>query len=210
MVQDRTEELPALRRPAPVIDERTEVLPVVSPPAPAVVDRTEIHARVPRLAPAIADRTEIHAHPERTEVVRSNVATVQEEEKTAPRRPLTSSLMALALARAKAGAADPEATRLVTSEDSPTEKNVKPPSPADPTLLLPPEPASPVAVGVVPAAQARPPTLADTNEATTVFRPVQIPAIPKPAGDRFKKVLIWINIVCFSVVLLVMLWLLIT
>lgn len=231
MIQDRTEELPAPRRPAPAIADRTEILAVASPPAPAVVDRTEILAGVSRPTPAIADMTEIHAGPERTEVVRSDVATAQDEEKTVPRKSLTSSLVALALARAKASAADPDATRFVTSDDLPTEKSVKPLLTADTTLLLPPESASPVVagfraagdvrpqppkparpepVGLQPAAEARPLTVADPNEATTVFRPGQAPTIPKPAEDRFRKALIQVNIVFFSVGLLVMLWLLLT
>ena len=187
-------------------------------------------AAVSRPAPATADRTEIYVDPERTEVVRSDLTTVQEAAKTAPRKALASSLMALALARAKASAADPDATHFVMSDDSPTERSIRPPLPADATLLLPPEPASPAVasqaaggvrplppeparpgpVGVDPAAQARPLTSADANEATTVFRPVQGPAMAEPAGDRFKRALIWTNIVCFAVVLLVMLWLLIT
>ncbi len=219
MVQDRIDGLPVLRRPAPEIADKTEILAVVSPPAPAVVDKTEVLAGVSRPAPAIADRTEIHAYPERTEVVRSAAPTVQEEEKTAIRKPLASSLVALALARAKASAADRDATRFVTGDDLPTEKRVKPLLPPDTTLLLPPEPASPVvasraAVDVAhlepseaqPGTEARP----DPNATTAVLKQLKVPMIPKPAEDRFKKVLIWVNIVCFSVVLLAMLWLLTT
>ncbi len=43
-----------------------------------------------------------------------------------------------------------------------------------------------------------------------MFTPVKAPAMAKPVEDPFKKVLIWINVVCFSVVLLGLLWMLST
>ncbi len=229
-VADRTEILDGVSPPRPSLVDRTEVLPAVSPPTPSIADSTDVFPTVSHSKPV---------DPERTEVVNSYVAAVRGEDRTSPRGPPRVPLAALALAQAKAGpmatsivtAGNDLPTAQFVRQLPPGDTTLLLPSepvPSGPAAEVRSPPPEPVGLGSVesrPAAEvrpserpgrigvqspvaARPPPSADPD-ATTLFTPVRAPTSPK-SEDPLKKALIWINVVCFSAILVAMLWLLIS
>lgn len=227
-VPDRTEILAGVSPPRPPLVDRTEVLPAVPRPAPSKVDSKEV-------LPAVSHSKPVD--PERTEVVNSYVAAVRGADRTSPRRSLAE--LALAQAKA-GPAVTPivtvgddlpteqfvkrlppvDTTLLLPSEPVPArsagEVRSPPPEPvrlgsveSQPAAEVRPNEAVRLGrIGVQPSVAARSPPSADPN-ATALVTPVLAPPSPK-SKDPLKKALIWINVVCFSAILIAMLWLMIT
>lgn len=212
-----------------VSEGRTEVLNLPGSPTALAPDRTEVHGPVSHTVPAVVDKTEKlpllspprPRTPEHNELVRQDDASLREVEKTSPRNLLRGPLAALESPRSMPGEG-PVAhlgTLVGGSNEPPTEKIVRPLPATDTTLLLPSGPAPPVGVRPSPVEPAHPesaqsvaavrqPVSVDPDEATTIFRPERALVSARAAGDPLKKALIWINVVCFSIVLLALLWVL--